>query len=98
MDAGADDGTNNRRQPKQPELLDGPAASEEYHAGRARRVDRGVGDRDQDQMDQRQRQTDGNGCKASRNAFAGRAQNDGQEHGGQNHFGDQIKQQGAGPN
>ena len=55
---------DDRRQPEQPELADIFAAGEQRRAGAARRVDRGVGDRDRDQMDQGQR-TDRSGCRRS---------------------------------
>ena len=55
-----------RGDPEQPELADGPAAGEEGRAGRARRVHRGVGDRDRDEVDQGERKADGEGGEALR--------------------------------
>ena len=52
IDNAADSAADQRRNPEQPELLQGPAADEQRRAGAARRVDRGVGDRNADQMDQ----------------------------------------------
>ena len=52
---------------------------EERNAHRARRVDRRVGHRDRDQVDQGQAQSDGDGGKALRRAAVGRAQNHEQE-------------------
>jgi hypothetical protein len=45
-----------------------PVADEQRHAGAARRVHRGVGDRNADQVDQRQAQADGDRREARRGA------------------------------
>src|SRR5437870_387295 len=50
--------SQNRRHPEQPELLKGPASHEEGGARAPRRVDRGVGHGDRDQMDQGQAEPD----------------------------------------
>ena len=57
---------SDRRHPEQPQLLQRPAADEQRRAGAARRVHRGVGDRDADQVDQRQAQADGDRREAGR--------------------------------
>ncbi len=52
---GADDGG----EPEEPELLDGPAADEERGSGAAGGVHREIGDRDADEVDQREPEADG---------------------------------------
>lgn len=58
VDHGAEYGADDRRDPEEPELSDGPAAGEHGHARAARRVDGRVGHRDADQMDERQAEPD----------------------------------------
>src|ERR1700741_3404311 len=55
-----DDCADYRRYPEQPELTDILTAGKQCRSGAARGVDRGVGDRDRDQMDQGQGETDRN--------------------------------------
>ena len=55
----AERAADQRRDPEQPELRQRPAADEQRRAGAAGRVDRGVGDRDADEVDQRQAEADG---------------------------------------
>src|SRR5262245_59276128 len=50
VDHAADHGADQRSDPEQPELAQGPAADEQRGPGAAGRVDRGVGHRDADQM------------------------------------------------
>ena len=50
---------DNGRGPEQPELLQGPAADEDRLAGAARRIDRCIGHRNANQMDQSQTQANG---------------------------------------
>jgi len=52
--------------PEKPELLESPTTDEHSRTGAARRIDRKVRHRNTDQMDQRQAETDGDGCKALR--------------------------------
>ena len=59
---------DDRCHPEQPELTDRIAAHEQRGAGRAGRVHRRVGDRDRDQVDQRQAQADRDRRKAGRHA------------------------------
>ena len=66
IDDAREDGADDRRDPEQPELREGPAADEERRAGAAGRVDREVGDRDADQVDQRQAEADGDRREARR--------------------------------
>jgi len=68
----AEQGADDRGDPKQPQLLDGPAADEQGDPGAASRVDGRVGDRDADQMDQREAQADGDGRQPLGRAFVGR--------------------------
>ena len=56
---GAEYRTENRRDPEQPQLGNRPVADVQGDRGAARRVHRGVGDRDADQVDQGQGQADG---------------------------------------
>ena len=81
----ADDATENRGDPEEPELLDGCTANEHGHSGRACRVHGGVGHRDGDEVDEREAEADGNRGKAGRSATVGSAhdheQEDGREHG-----------------
>lgn len=48
----AQNSSDDRCDPEEPQLLDGPAAGKQGHAGAAGRIDRGVGDRYADQVDQ----------------------------------------------
>ena len=56
----ADDATENRGDPEEPERLDGGPANENCHCGRAGRVHRRVGHRDRDEVDEREAEADGN--------------------------------------
>ncbi len=81
----ADDTTENRGDPEEPELLDGCTADEHCHGGRAGRVHGGVGHRDGDEVDEREAEADGDRGEACRSAAVGSAhdheQEDGREHG-----------------
>ena len=59
-----DHSTDDRGHPKQPELGDVFTTGKQCRAGAARRVDRGIGDRDRDKMDQGQGEPDRNAGKA----------------------------------
>src|SRR5690606_1645356 len=65
-----------RRHPEQPQLAGRTVTVEERHTGRARRVDRGVGDRDGDQVDQREREPDRQPGKPLGGAVLGGAEDD----------------------
>ena len=67
----ADHAAENRGDPEEPELLDGSAANEHGHSGRASRVHGGVGHRDRDEVDEREAETDSNRGKACRSATVG---------------------------
>ena len=54
IDNTCESGADDRCQPEEPELLDGPATNEDGGAGAAGRVDREVGDGDADQVDEGQ--------------------------------------------
>lgn len=69
-----------------------PSRPENCHRGAARRVDRGIGDWNADQMDEGQRRADGDGGKARRRMFIGRAMNNQQEAAGQDNFNDDSRQ------
>lgn len=81
----ANHATENRGDPEEPKLLDGSAANEHGHSGRAGRVHGGVGHRDRDEVDEREAEADGDRGKACRSAAVGSAhdheQEDGREHG-----------------
>ena len=62
-------GTEDGRQPEQPKLCDIDAAGEQCRAGAPRRIDRSVGDRDQEQMNERQTEPDGYSGKSDSRAF-----------------------------
>ena len=66
------------RQPEQPELLDRPPAHEHRRAGRPGRVHRRVGDRDADEVDEGERQADGQRGEA-RGALARDPEDDGRK-------------------
>jgi hypothetical protein len=67
------------RQPEQPELRHIRSAGKQRRAGASRRIDRGVGDRDQEEMYERQAKPDGYPGKSDRRAFRGAADDDLQE-------------------
>ena len=57
-DDASDQGARDRRKPEEPELFDIGLAGENRRAGAARGIDRGVGHRNGNQMDEGQGQTD----------------------------------------
>ena len=71
---------NNRRNPEEPELPEGPATDKNGWTGTPGRIHRHVSDRDANQVNQRQPQTDGNRRKALRRALVSSAEDDHQEH------------------
>ena len=66
-------------------------AGKDRLARRARGVDRGVGDRDRDQVDQRQPETDGDRREARRCAAVGGAEDDDEEGRRQHDLGDERR-------
>ena len=64
------------RQPEQPELRDIRSAGKKRRAGAARRIDGGIGDRNQEEMNKRQAKPDGYAGKSNRRAFRGSADDD----------------------
>src|SRR5262249_53611655 len=64
--------------PEQPELLQRPAADEDRRCGAAGRVDRGGGDGNAHEMNQRQAQSDREAGEADRSAAAGPTEDDNQ--------------------
>src|SRR5215813_2975109 len=62
----AEDGTDNWCHPEEPQLSECPASDKDGWTCTSGRIDRGVGDRNADQMDERQRQTDGDTSKPNR--------------------------------
>src|SRR5258705_11317907 len=85
-DETAYDCSNDWRDPEEPELTERPAAGEDCGAGAAGGVDRGVGDRDADEVDQREAEADGDGGEAFGCALVGGAEDDEKEEGGQEHL------------
>ncbi len=83
MDRAEEQAADDRRHPGQPELAERPATREHRDAGAARRIDRGVGDRGADQVDQRQGEADGERPEAGRGSRIGRAEDHDQEKPGQ---------------
>jgi hypothetical protein len=71
-DRRAEDG----REPEQPELPDIGSACKQRGAGASCRIDRGVRDRNQEKMDQRQAKSDGYSGKPDGRAFRGGADDD----------------------
>ena len=60
----AERAADERRDPEHPELRQRPAADEQRRAGAARRVHRGVGDRDADEVDEGQAEADGDAARS----------------------------------
>ncbi len=85
-DEAADDGSEDGCYPEEPELTECPAADEDRGAGAAGGVDRGVGDRDADEVDQREAEADGDGSEAFGGALVGGAEDDEEEEGGEEHL------------
>ncbi len=84
---------NHRGQPEQPQLLNRPAPDEERRGRAACRVHRRVRHRNADQMDQREREADGESCKPHRGALVRGVEDDQQEHERHHDFGDQPRRQ-----
>src|SRR5580700_9400308 len=80
-----------RRDPEQPQLLEGPPSDEERRAGAARRIDRQVRDRNADEMHERQGQADGNPGKADDGALRRGTQNHRQEDERQDELGEERR-------
>ena len=74
-------------------LLEGDAALDQGRPRAARRIDRGVGDRDRDQVDQRQGQPDRQRAEADRGAPVGDAEDDVEEHRRQDDLDQQHREQ-----
>src|SRR6478609_8392915 len=81
-----DGGTDDRGQPENPQLADRPVAVEERDAGGAGRVDRGVRDRDRDEVDEGEHQADGDRGEALRRTGVRGAEDDVEEHRGEQHL------------
>ena len=76
MEESGDEGADDGRDPEEPELVDRPATDEERGRGATRRIHRGVGDRNADEMDERERETDREAGEADRGTLVGGAEND----------------------
>lgn len=61
VDSGTQHGSAQGRNPEQPQLLGGSAAEIQNHRGTTSRIDRVIGHRNTDQMDQGQTNADVNG-------------------------------------
>ena len=80
IDCGTDDSADNRGDPEQPQLPDGPTTDKYGYACAACRIDRCIGYWNADQVDQRQAKPDSDRCQALRCAFIRGAENDQQKH------------------
>src|SRR6056297_1855912 len=85
--------SHQRGDPEHPELAERARLGEEGHGGGPRRIDRGVRHRNGDQVDQRQPEADRDRREAGRRLGRGRAEDDDQEPGGQDHFDQQCRHQ-----
>ena len=74
-DGAAEDGS----EPEQPELLQRPSTDEQCLSRRAGRIDRGIGDRNGNQMNKGEGKANGDRRKTGRNPAMCRSQNDDQE-------------------
>src|SRR5690606_29259028 len=79
VDGSTEDTAGKRHHPEQPQLLQRPAALKQRNRGAARRVNRGVSDRNTDQMNQGERQANGQRGKTGRCLFIRDPQNNNQE-------------------
>src|ERR1700734_878266 len=61
VDEARENGTENGRQPEEPELRERPSASDEGRAGAAGRIDGKICNRNTDQVDEREAKSDGDG-------------------------------------
>src|SRR4030095_11049942 len=75
-------GSDERRYPKQPELAECPAANDHGRSGATRRVNRGIGNWDAYEVNQRETQSDGDRRQSLGCALVGGAQDDYEEHEG----------------
>ena len=73
-------GADERRDPEEPELSDGPAAHDQRGPGASGRIDRGVRDRNADEMDQRQPESDGDRGESRGRPPVRRPEDDRSEH------------------
>ncbi len=89
-DEAADDCSEDGGYPEEPELTECPASDEDRRAGAAGGVDRGVGDRDADEVDEREAEADGDGGEALGGALVGGAEDDEQEEGGEDDLDDEA--------
>src|SRR3954471_14399475 len=78
------------RYPEEPQLRERPPADEQRGPRRARGVDRGVSDGDAYEVNQRQREPDGERRHAGRRAPVCRAENDDEEEEGHHDFADEC--------
>src|SRR6516225_4984900 len=77
---------DDRGQPEQPELADILAAGEQRRSGAARRIDRGVGDRDRHEMDQGQSEADRDAGKTCSGTLRRAPDDDEEKKEGHHHF------------
>jgi len=94
IDHAAEYRAGNGRDPEQPQLLQRPTAHKERRARAARRVHRRVGDRDADQVDQREAEPDGNRCESRGSALVRSAHDHEEEDEREDDLRDQARQQG----
>ena len=60
MEEAGSGGADDRHYPEQPQLLQSPATDKDRLTGTTSWINRGIGDRDADQVNQRQAQANGN--------------------------------------
>jgi hypothetical protein len=72
-DHAGEHGSEDGREPEQPELGEIGTAGKQGRAGASRRIDRSVGDRDQEEVDQREAEPDRYAGEADGSAFRGGA-------------------------
>ena len=87
IDHAGERASQDRGDPEEPELLQGPAVGKDRRGGAARRVEGEIGDRDAGPIDQRHGQADGQGGQALRCPAVRRPQNDEEKKEGEERFG-----------
>ena len=87
----ADDAADEQHDPEQPELRERRAANDQRRPGRARRIDRRIGDRNAHEVNQRQAKADRQWGEAGRRLAVRRAHDDEQEQHGHYDFGQQRR-------
>ena len=90
----SDDGSEDGRDPEEPELPEGCSVDEDCGAGAAGGIYGGVGDGDADEMDEGEAEADGDGREAFGGALVGGAEDDEEEEGGEHDFDEEAGEEG----